>query len=135
MDDLTEDEIKPEPDQMERLEDELDLFLAALAGAGSYARNTVSAYRNDLSQLVDWLNQRQPLLTAWGLSFIILFRDLSISILMYTSSTTPSSVALLGIFDQGWITGAAAYSIIMTVISAGVVAMIIKTSSRIESVE
>ncbi len=78
---------------------------------------------------------RQPLLTAWGLSFIILFRDLSISILMYTSSTTPSSVALLGIFDQGWITGAAAYSIIMTVISAGVVAMIIKTSSRIESVE
>ena len=76
---------------------------------------------------------RQPLLTAWGLSFIILFRDLSISILMFTAATTPSSVALLGIFDQGWMTGAAAYSILITAISAGVVALIIRTSSRIEA--
>lgn len=75
---------------------------------------------------------RQPLLTAWGLTFIILFRDLSISILMYTSATTPSSVALLGIFDQGWMTGAAAYSIIMTAISAAVVAVIIRSSARLE---
>lgn len=65
MDDLTEDEGKPELDQLARLEDELDRFLAALAEADGYARNTVSAYRNDLSQLVDWLNQRQPPPAAW----------------------------------------------------------------------
>jgi integrase/recombinase XerD len=50
---------------MTRLEDELDRFLEALAAAGNYARNTVSAYRNDLSQLVDWLKQRQPPVSAW----------------------------------------------------------------------
>ncbi len=76
---------------------------------------------------------RQPLLAAWGLSFIILFRDVSISILMYTAGTTPSSVALLGIFDQGWMTGAAAYSILMTLISAAVVALIIRVTRPDES--
>jgi integrase/recombinase XerD len=65
MDDLTQDEVTPELDQRVRLEDELDRFLAALAEADGYARNTVSAYRNDLSQLVDWLKQRQPPLAAW----------------------------------------------------------------------
>lgn len=75
---------------------------------------------------------RQPLLSAWGLIFIILFRDLSISILLYTPGTVPSSVALLQIFDQGWVTGAAAYSILVTLISAAVVAIVIKTSSGAE---
>ena len=64
---------------------------------------------------------RQPLLTAWALTFIVLYRDLSISVLLYTPSTVPSSVALLGIFDQGWVTGAAAYSMVMTAICAVVV--------------
>ncbi len=76
---------------------------------------------------------RQPLTTAWGLAFIILFRDLSMSILIYTSSTTPSSVALLSIFEQGWMTGAAAYSIIITLISAGVVALLIKSGTDSEA--
>ena len=71
---------------------------------------------------------RRPLLTAWGLTFIILFRDISMSILLYTPQTIPSSGSLLAIFDQGWMTGAAAYSIIVTVISAAVVALIIKFS-------
>jgi integrase/recombinase XerD len=65
MDDLAEDEFKPEQDQMERLDDELDRFLIALAEADGYARNTVSAYRNDLNQLVDWLKQRLPPVAAW----------------------------------------------------------------------
>lgn len=76
---------------------------------------------------------RHPLLAAWGLCFIILYRDLSISILLYTPKTTPSSVALLQIFDQGWVTGAAAYSIIVTVISAVVVGLIIKSSTTTEA--
>lgn len=76
---------------------------------------------------------RHPLLAAWGLCFIILYRDLSISILLYTPRTTPSSVALLQIFDQGWVTGAAAYSIIVTVISAVVVGLIIKSSTTTEA--
>jgi integrase/recombinase XerD len=65
MDELAQGEAQSEPDQMMRLEDELDRFLEALAAAGNYARNTVSAYRNDLSQLVDWLKQRQPPVSAW----------------------------------------------------------------------
>jgi iron(III) transport system permease protein len=78
---------------------------------------------------------RQPLLAAWGLSFIILFRDVSISILIYTASTAPSSVALLAIFDQGWMTGAAAYSILMTLISAAVVALIIRATRPTDAAE
>lgn len=69
---------------------------------------------------------RQPLLTAWALTFIILYRDLSISVLLYTPATIPSSVALLGIFDQGWVTGAAAYAIVMTAISAVVVGAVLR---------
>ena len=76
---------------------------------------------------------RRPLLTVWGLSFIILFRDISTSILLYTPETVPSSVALLSIFDQGWMTGAAAYSIIITLISAAVVALIIKSADVAEA--
>jgi len=76
---------------------------------------------------------RRPLLTVWGLSFIILFRDISTSILLYTPETVPSSVALLSIFDQGWMTGAAAYSIIITLISAAVVALIIKSADMADA--
>jgi len=65
MDELAQGETRPEPDQLVRLEDELDRFLVALASAENYARNTVSAYRNDLSQLVEWLKQRQPPVNAW----------------------------------------------------------------------
>lgn len=76
---------------------------------------------------------RRPLLTAWGLAFILLFRDISTSILLFTPDTVPSSVALLSIFDQGWMTGAAAYSIVVTVISAVVVALIIKSADVAEA--
>jgi integrase/recombinase XerD len=65
MGDPTQDEVKPEPDQRAQLDDELERFLAALTAADGYARNTVSAYRNDLSQLVDWLKRRRPPLAAW----------------------------------------------------------------------
>jgi iron(III) transport system permease protein len=71
---------------------------------------------------------RQPLLAAWGLAFIILFRDISISILIYTPATTPSSVALLSIFEQGSITGAAAYSVVITIISVVAVGLVIWAS-------
>jgi iron(III) transport system permease protein len=73
---------------------------------------------------------RQPLLAAWALTFIILFRDISISVLLYTPSTIPSAVALLSIFDQGWITGAAAYSVIVTAISIVVVGAVIAAPAR-----
>ena len=72
---------------------------------------------------------RQPLVTAWGLTFIILFRDISISILLYTSDHTPSSVVTLAMFDQGWMPGTAAYSIIITLISAAVVAAMLRSHS------
>ena len=65
MDDLTQDEVKPEPEPLAPLQDELDRFLTAMAGTADYTRNTVSAYRNDLCYLVDWLKQHQPPIAAW----------------------------------------------------------------------
>ncbi len=76
---------------------------------------------------------KQPLLAAWGLTFIILFRDVSISVLLYTPATTPSAVALLSIFDQGWITGAAAYSVVVTAISILVVGSVIAATAHSEA--
>lgn len=72
----------------------------------------------------------RSLVGVWGLSFIILFRDVSISVLLFTQSTIPSSVALLSIFEQGWITGAAAYSILITVFSALVVVLVVRNSEE-----
>jgi iron(III) transport system permease protein len=74
---------------------------------------------------------RQPLLTAWGLTFLILFRDLSMSVLLYTPSTIVSSVSLLNIFDEGRVPGAAAYSIVMTLISAGAVWLVFRRGDQV----
>jgi iron(III) transport system permease protein len=73
---------------------------------------------------------RRPLISAWGLTFIILFRDIPISILLYTPANIPSSVALFSIFDQGWITGAAAYSVVITLISAILVGLVMAVPSH-----
>jgi integrase/recombinase XerD len=43
----------------------LDQFLVSLAHEGGYARNTVAAYRNDLSQLIEYLGRREPPVTGW----------------------------------------------------------------------
>jgi integrase/recombinase XerD len=43
----------------------LEQFLTALAHEDGYARNTVAAYRNDLSQLIDYLGHREPPVTNW----------------------------------------------------------------------
>ncbi len=43
----------------------LDQFLLALAHEEGYARNTVAAYHNDLSQLIKFLEQQEPPITAW----------------------------------------------------------------------
>ena len=44
----------------------LDQFLVALAHEDGYARNTVAAYRNDLSQLIEFLAHREPPVTSWA---------------------------------------------------------------------
>lgn len=50
----------------EQLKSVLEQFLDSLAQSQGYARNTVSAYRNDLTQLVDYLVQRQPSIDQWS---------------------------------------------------------------------
>lgn len=62
-----------------------------------------------------------PLLAAWALAFIVLYRDLPISILMYTAGTIVSSVSLLNIFEQGSLPAAAAYAVVITLVSSVVV--------------
>jgi integrase/recombinase XerD len=44
----------------------LDQFLVSLAHEEGYARNTVAAYRNDLSQLIEYLIRREPPVTSWA---------------------------------------------------------------------
>jgi integrase/recombinase XerD len=48
------------------LQSYLDQFLAALAHEGGYARNTIAAYRNDLSQLIGYLGHREPPIVSWA---------------------------------------------------------------------
>lgn len=48
------------------LQTHLDQFLVALAHEDGYARNTVAAYRNDLSQLIGYLGHREPPPATWA---------------------------------------------------------------------
>jgi integrase/recombinase XerD len=48
------------------LQSYLDQFLVSLAHEDGYARNTVAAYRNDLSQLIDYLGRREPPVPSWA---------------------------------------------------------------------
>jgi len=43
----------------------LEQFLTALAYEDGYARNTVAAYRNDLSQLIEFLGRHEPPIGSW----------------------------------------------------------------------
>jgi len=44
----------------------LDQFLVSLAHEDGYARNTVAAYRNDLSQLIEHLGHHEPPVASWA---------------------------------------------------------------------
>jgi integrase/recombinase XerD len=44
----------------------LEQFLTALAYEDGYARNTVAAYRNDLSQLIEFLGHHAPPIGSWA---------------------------------------------------------------------
>ena len=48
------------------LESYLEQFLVSLAHEDGYARNTVAAYRNDLSQLIEYLGRREPPVESWA---------------------------------------------------------------------
>ena len=48
------------------LQSYLDQFLASLVHEDGYARNTVAAYRNDLSQLIEYLGHRAPPVASWA---------------------------------------------------------------------
>src|SRR5262245_7903628 len=48
------------------LEAYLEQFLVSLAHEDGYARNTVAAYRNDLTQLIEYLGRREPPVGSWA---------------------------------------------------------------------
>ena len=48
------------------LQSYLEQFLVSLAHEDGYARNTVAAYRNDLSQLIEYLGHREPPVESWA---------------------------------------------------------------------
>ncbi len=64
---------------------------------------------------------RTSLLMTWGLMFIAVFRDLGISVLLYSTDSIVSAVTLFNLLDGGSLPLAAAYSIVVTVVSGLVV--------------
>jgi iron(III) transport system permease protein len=60
---------------------------------------------------------RRVLGAGWALIFIMLFRDLEISTMLYTYHTDVSSVTLVGIFNEVGTQGAAAFAMPMTAVS------------------
>jgi iron(III) transport system permease protein len=69
---------------------------------------------------------RTSLIMTWGLMFITVFRDLGISVLLYSAATIVSSVSLFNLLDGGSLPTAAAYALVITVISASVVWLVMK---------
>ncbi|MGH3757773.1 ABC transporter permease [Actinophytocola sp.] len=68
---------------------------------------------------------RRPLFVAWGIVFINLFRDLGVSVMVYTPQTLVAPISLLGFFETGSLPTAAAYSVVITVVSGVVVWVIL----------
>jgi len=82
------------------MEGQINAFLAFLQDDKDYARNTVEAYRNDLSQFLNFTANERPHLTQWGrvdkpllLEFI---KDLTVR--GYTPSSVARKVAVLKTF-------------------------------------
>lgn len=70
---------------------------------------------------VTWPLLRRSILVGWGLTFITLFRDLSVSVFLYTPATVVSSVALFNIFSDGNLPASAAYAVITAALSGVIV--------------
>ncbi len=51
----------------EQLVSVLDQFLVVLVNGQGYAHNTISAYRNDLMQLIEYVVQQHPSIDRWSL--------------------------------------------------------------------
>jgi integrase/recombinase XerD len=82
------------------MEEQISEFLAFLRDDKGYARNTVEAYRNDLSQFLNFAANERPHLTNWGrvdkpllLEFITHLKDRG-----YTASSVARKVAVLKTF-------------------------------------
>jgi iron(III) transport system permease protein len=70
---------------------------------------------------------RTSLIMTWGVMFITVFRDLGISVLLYSAATIVSSVSLFNLVDNGSLPMASAYALVITVLSAGVVWLVMKS--------
>jgi iron(III) transport system permease protein len=73
---------------------------------------------------------RHSVVSTWGLMFLMLFRDLNLSILLYSLGTSVASVSLIGIYGQGNIGAAAAYAIVMTSVSGLAAWLVVWLPSR-----
>lgn len=69
---------------------------------------------------------RRPLLVAWGTIFIILTQEIGVAIMVYTPSSIVGSVWMFNYFTSGLLPTAAAYSLLLTVMSALIVWMILR---------
>jgi ABC-type Fe3+ transport system permease subunit len=73
---------------------------------------------------------RRPLLATFAIAFIVLYRDLAISIFLFTPATLVSAVVLLAIYDNGSLPATCAYAVIMALISAAAVWVVLLTGTR-----
>ncbi len=82
------------------MEEQIQQFLDALKNTKGYARNTIEAYRNDLTQFLNFALNERPTLNSWGrvdkpllLTFIIHLTERE-----YTPSSVARKVAVIKSF-------------------------------------
>ena len=82
------------------MEEQISEFLAFLQDGKRYARNTVEAYRNDLTQFFNFATNERPHLANWGrvdkpllLDFVTHLKDRA-----YTASSVARKIAVLKTF-------------------------------------
>ncbi len=82
------------------VEEQIREFLGALQGGKAYSRNTIEAYRNDLTQFLNFALNERPNLNSWGrvdkpllLAFVMHLKERE-----YTPSSVARKIAVLKSF-------------------------------------
>ncbi|MGD2050542.1 MAG: tyrosine recombinase [Chloroflexota bacterium] len=82
------------------MEDQLLAFLNFLSNERNYSDNTIAAYRNDLSQFLDWLEENHPEIHTWATISYPIVSDYSdvLKQKSYTASSVARKVAAIKSF-------------------------------------
>jgi integrase/recombinase XerD len=84
----------------ESMEEQIREFLDAMHAGKGYSRNTIEAYRNDLTQLLNFLLNERPSLSSWGRvdKPLLLLFVLHLKERQYTPSSVARKIAVVKSF-------------------------------------